>query len=40
MAEVKELNLLCMSGQGSVQAGEALAKLHAEPATADSATQA
>ncbi len=30
MAEVKELNLVCMSGQGSVQAGEALAKLHAE----------
>ena len=30
MAYTKELNLLCMSGQGSVQAGEALAKIHAE----------
>ena len=30
MAEIKELNLVCMSGQGSVQAGEALAKLHAQ----------
>ena len=30
MPDVKELNLLCMSGQGSVQAGEALAKLHAD----------
>jgi len=30
MPEVKELNLVCMSGQGSVQAGEALAKLHAQ----------
>ena len=30
MPEIKELNLVCMSGQGSVQAGEALAKLHAE----------
>ena len=30
MTEIKELNLVCMSGQGSVQAGEALAKLHAQ----------
>ena len=30
MPEVKELNLVCMSGQGSVQAGEALAKLYAQ----------
>ena len=30
MPQAKELNLLCMSGQGSVQAGEALAKLHAQ----------
>ena len=30
MPDTKELNLLCMSGQGSVQAGEALAKIHAE----------
>ena len=30
MALTKELNLLCMSGQGSVQAGEALAKIYAD----------
>ena len=29
MAQTKELNLLSMSGQGSIQAGEALAKVHA-----------
>ena len=29
-ARTRELNLICMSGQGSVQAGEALAKLYAE----------
>ncbi|MFQ5860864.1 MAG: 2-oxoacid:acceptor oxidoreductase family protein [Dehalococcoidia bacterium] len=30
MIQVKELNLVCMSGQGSVQAGEVLAKLYAQ----------
>ena len=30
MPQTTELNLLCMSGQGSVQAGEALAKIYAE----------
>ncbi len=30
MPQTTELNLLCMSGQGSVQAGEALAKLYAD----------
>ena len=30
MPKTTELNLLCMSGQGSVQAGEALAKLYAD----------
>ncbi len=30
MPQNTELNLLCMSGQGSVQAGEALAKIYAE----------
>jgi 2-oxoacid:acceptor oxidoreductase gamma subunit (pyruvate/2-ketoisovalerate family) len=30
MPQTKELNLVCMSGQGSVQAGEALAKIYAE----------
>ena len=30
MPDVKELNLICMSGQGSVQAGEVLAKVYAE----------
>ncbi len=28
MPEVRELNLICMSGQGSVQAGEVLSKVH------------
>ncbi len=30
MPQTTELNLLCMSGQGSVQAGEALAKIYAD----------
>jgi pyruvate ferredoxin oxidoreductase gamma subunit len=30
MPNVTELNLICMSGQGSVQAGEVLAKVHAQ----------
>lgn len=30
MPEVKELNLICMSGQGSVQAGEVLAKVYSQ----------
>ena len=30
MPDVRELNLICMSGQGSVQAGEVLSKVYAE----------
>lgn len=30
MPDIRELNLICMSGQGSVQAGEVLAKVYAQ----------